>query len=98
MRILAKEDGGIVSLKVIIPHPNESGTRKDESGNVVPAYYIREGSVLLNGLPLIELQLGPSVSRDPFLQFRFAGKKGDRLNLRFIDSRKQEYAAEAAVV
>jgi sulfur-oxidizing protein SoxZ len=98
MRIFAKEEGGTVSVKIIIQHPNESGTRKDEAGNIVPAHFIREGSVLLNGKPLFDLQLGPSVSRDPFLQFRFSGKKGDALALRFIDSKNQEFAAEATVV
>lgn len=98
MRIFAKEDNGIVAVKVVIPHPNESGTRKDESGSIVPAHFVQEGSVLLNGQQLLELQLGPSVSRDPFLQFRFAGKKGDRLTLRFTDSKQQEYSGEAVVV
>ncbi|MBM3162726.1 MAG: thiosulfate oxidation carrier complex protein SoxZ [Chlorobi bacterium] len=97
MRIFAKEEGGIVSVKIVIPHPNESGTRKDESGKIVPAHFIREGSVQVNGKPLLDIQLGPSVSRDPFMQFRFSGKKGDRLTLRFIDTRNQEFAAEALV-
>jgi len=52
----------------------------------------------LNGQPLLELQLGASVSKDPFLQFKFAGKKGDRLSLRFTDSMRQEFSAEAAVI
>ncbi len=98
MRILAKEDSGIVSVKVIISHPNESGSRKDESGNLVPAHFIKEGFVSLNGQPLLELQLGASVSKDPFLQFKFAGKKGDRLSLRFTDSMGNEFSAEAAVI
>ncbi|MCF8216336.1 MAG: thiosulfate oxidation carrier complex protein SoxZ [Chlorobium sp.] len=98
MRILATESGGIVSVKVIIPHPNESGSRKDESGSIVPANFVKEGMVMLNGKPLLELQLGPSVSKNPFFQFKFAGKKGDKLSLRFLDSSNQEYSAEAAVV
>ncbi|MBM3422186.1 MAG: thiosulfate oxidation carrier complex protein SoxZ [Chlorobi bacterium] len=98
MRVLATESAGVVSVKVIIPHPNESGTRKDDSGNVVPAHFVKEGSVMLNGRPLLDLQLGPSVSKDPFIQFRFAGKKGDKLALRFIDSSNQEFSSEVSVV
>lgn len=98
MRVLATESGGVVSVKVIIPHPNESGTRKDDEGNIVPAHFVKEGSVLLNGRPLLDVQLGPSVSKDPFFQFRFSGKKGDKLSLRFTDSRNQEYSSEVSVV
>ncbi|NTW62535.1 MAG: thiosulfate oxidation carrier complex protein SoxZ [Chlorobiaceae bacterium] len=97
MRVLAKELNGIVLLKIIIEHPSESGTRKDEQGNVIPAHFIREGRVTLNGAPLFDLELGPSVSRDPFFQLKFAGKKGDQIKLEFTDSKFQEFTAECAV-
>jgi sulfur-oxidizing protein SoxZ len=98
IRIVAREDDGIVSVKLVIPHPNESGSRKDEQGNLVPPHFIRTGAVLLNGKTLLDLQLGPSVSKDPFLQFRFAGRKGDVLKIFFVDSRSEQFAAETVVL
>jgi len=97
VRILAREESGIVQVKIIIPHPNESGTRKDEQGVLIPAHFVREGSVTVNGAALLDIELGPSVSADPFLQFRFPGKKGDVLNVFFLDSRNEPFAAEAVV-
>lgn len=92
------EESGIVRLKIIIPHQNESGTRKDEQGVVIPAYFVREGSVTLNGAPLLDIELGPSVSKDPFLQFRFPGKKGDALKVAFLDNQNALFSAEAVVL
>ena len=97
IRILASEENGIVSVKVIIPHPNESGTRKNEQGFVVPAYFVREGSVTLNGDSLFVIELGPAVSKDPFLQFRFTGKKGDVLKVVFLDNHGGLFEAETIV-
>jgi len=95
--MLALEESGIVKVKIIIPHPNESGTRIDELGNTVAAHFIREGAVSLNNRPLVDLQLGPSVSKDPFLQFRFTGKKGDVLSVSFLDSTNEYFVAETIV-
>ena len=97
IRLFAKEDSGIVLVKVIIPHPNESGSRKDDFGALIPAHFIKEGVVSLNGEPLLQLQLGPAVSKDPFLQFRFKGKRGDQLKLIFTDSRAEQFVAETVV-
>ena len=98
IRMVAREESGMVTAKLVISHPNESGTRKDEQGNLVPANFVRTGTVTLNGSPLLDLQLGPSVSKDPFLQFRFAGKKGDSLKVSFTDSGNMVFAAESVVL
>jgi sulfur-oxidizing protein SoxZ len=98
VRIAAREESGIVTAKVIIPHPSESGARKDESGNIVPAHFIKTGTVTLNGSPLLDIQLGPAVSKDPFLQFRFKGVKGDILKVLFHDSGNDQFAAETRVL
>ncbi|NTV97562.1 MAG: thiosulfate oxidation carrier complex protein SoxZ [Chlorobiaceae bacterium] len=98
IRMIAREDNGNVLVKLVISHPNESGARKDEQGRLVPAHFLKTGTVLLNGQALLDLQLGPSVSKDPFLQFRFEGRKGDVLNVSFIDSRNEQFAGETVVV
>ncbi len=97
VRMVAREENGIVSVKLVILHPSESGARKDENGNLVPAHFLKTGIVHLNGAPLIDLQLGPSVSKDPFLQFRFEGKKGDVLTMTFTDSKNVQFTTQGNV-
>ncbi len=97
LRIVAVEDQGVVSAKVIIPHPNESGMRRDEGGNIVPAHFVQEAEVKLNGDSLFEMQLGPSVSRNPFLQYRFKGKMGDKMSVTCKDNHGVVFTGEALV-
>ncbi|ARM30030.1 thiosulfate oxidation carrier complex protein SoxZ [Prosthecochloris sp. HL-130-GSB] len=97
VRIVAVENQGVASAKVIIPHPNESGRRKDEQGNLVPAHFITEATAALNGAELFSMQLGPSVSKNPFLQFRFRAGKGDRLSVVCRDNKQNSYTAETVV-
>ncbi len=97
VRIVATEAAGVVTAKVIVPHPNESGRRKDELGNLVPAHFVTEAQGRLNGVALFEMQLGPSVSKNPFLQFRFKGKKGDKLNVVLLDNKQNSFEAETVV-
>jgi len=97
VRIVAIEAQGTVTAKVIVPHPNESGRRKDEQGNFIPANFVTEASGTLNGASLFTMQLGPSVSKNPFLQFRFKGKKGDKLKVSLKDNKQKTYEAETVV-
>ncbi|MBF0586017.1 thiosulfate oxidation carrier complex protein SoxZ [Prosthecochloris sp. N3] len=97
VRIVAVENGGVATAKVIVPHPNESGKRKDEQGNLIPAHFITEAEGALNGSELFVMQLGPSVSKNPFLQFRFKAAKGDTLKVRLKDNRQNSFEAETVV-
>ncbi len=97
IRIVAVEANGTVTAKVIVPHPNESGRRKDDQGVFVPANFVTEASATLDGAPLFAMQLGPSVSKNPFLQFRFKGKKGEKLKVSLKDNKQKAYAAETVV-
>lgn len=98
MRIIAKEEGGIVTVKIAITHPSESGLRKGEDGKLVPAHFLTDASATLNGQKVFELELGPSLSKNPIMSFQFEGKKGDQLHIEFIDNKKEQFAADTTVI
>jgi sulfur-oxidizing protein SoxZ len=98
IRIVAKEDGGIVTVKIAITHPSESGIRKDEKGNLVPAHFLTDAFATLNGQKIFELQLGPSLSKNPIISFQIEGKKSDQLHIEFIDSKKEQFIADTKVI
>ncbi len=88
MRIRAVERDGVVDTRVQIRHDMESGSRKNEAGEVVPAWYITRFGVEVDGREVFVAQLGPGVSRNPLLHFRFrAGRKGQAIVARWEDSR-----------
>ena len=73
---------------MLMTHEMESGQRKDASGKNIPAWFIREVSVQLNGKPVMTAQWGPAVSKNPFLQFTIKGAKaGDKVTVSWVDNR-----------
>jgi sulfur-oxidizing protein SoxZ len=88
MRIRAKVEGDKTNVRVLMSHEMESGQRKDSSGNLVPAMHITEVSASLNGKVVMTADWGPSVSKNPFLQFTLKGAKaGDKIAVSWKDSK-----------
>jgi sulfur-oxidizing protein SoxZ len=70
IRIRTRRRQGKMDVMVLLLHPMESGLRKDSDGRPVPAHYITEATVAVNGRVVLEAELGIAVSRDPLLSFR----------------------------
>lgn len=88
MRIRAQASDGKVVVRVLMSHEMESGQRRDAAGERIPAWFIQEVTATLNGVPVMRAQWGPSVSKNPFLQFTIkGGKAGDLLAISWIDNR-----------
>lgn len=90
MRIRATVDAnGVVDVKVLMRHIMESGQRKDDQGKLVPAWYIETVQARVGEDLVFAAMLGPAVSKDPFLNFKFKGKgkPGDTLTLSWKDSK-----------
>lgn len=98
MRVRAIEQAGITEVKVLMQHEMETGLRKDASGKLVPAHFIQQLSVLHNGREVLSAQLGPSISKNPFLGFKFSGgAKGDRVTVTWIDNLGGKRADDAVI-
>ena len=87
-RIRAQLQGDKALVRVLMAHEMESGQRRDAAGKTVPAWYIQEAQVTLNGKTVLTAEWGPAVSKNPFLQFSLKGvKAGDRLAVLWKDNR-----------
>lgn len=73
MRIRAQSAGDKATIRVLMSHEMETGQRKDAAGKTIPAWYIQEVAAHLNGKPVLTAQWGPSVAKNPFLQFNIRG-------------------------
>jgi len=97
-RIRAQLAGDKATVRVLMNHDMESGQRKDSSGKLIPAWHIQEVTVALNGKTVLTVHLGPSMSKNPYLQFVLRGAKpGDRLTLAWVDNRGQRRSDDALV-
>ena len=98
MRIRAQVAGDKATVRVLMNHEMETGLRKDAAGNLIPAWYIQEVSAQLNGKPVLTAEWGPSVSKNPFLQFSLRGAKaGDKVAITWKDNKGDTRTDEAAV-
>ncbi len=89
MRIRATEKDGEVDVKVLMRHIMETGQRKGGDGKPIPAWYIETVDAQVGGITVFLAQLGPAVSKDPFLHFKLnkGVNKGDELTITWKDNK-----------
>lgn len=98
MKIRATLTGDATEVKVLMNHEMETGQRKDAQGQTIPAWFIQTIGVTWNGRTVLSAQWGPAVAKNPFLSFRFkGGAKGDKIAVRWVDSRGDQRTDEAII-
>ena len=98
MRIRAQSAGDKATVRVLMSHEMETGLRKDGAGKLIPAWYIQEVVAALNGKSVMTAQWGPSVSKNPFLQFNIkVAKAGDKVSVSWTDNKGEKRTDEATV-
>ena len=98
MRLRAQLSGDKTTVRVLMRHDMETGQRKDAAGKTIPAWFIQEVTAQLNGKPVLTAEWGPSVSKNPFLQFIVKGAKaGDKIAITWRDNRGETRTDEATV-
>jgi sulfur-oxidizing protein SoxZ len=98
MRIRARASGNQATVLVLMTHEMESGQRRDAAGKLVPAWHIQDVSVSHNGRPVMTVEWGPAVSKNPFMQLVIKGARaGDKVGISWRDSRGETRSQEAVV-
>lgn len=88
MRIRATTAGDMVDVKILMRHDMETGQRKDAAGKVIPGHFIQKLVIKSNDKIVLDALFGPSVSKDPYLAFKFkGGAKGDKISVTWTDNR-----------
>ncbi len=98
MRIRAQMAGDKATVRVLMSHEMETGLRKDSAGKTIPAWFIQEVAATHNGKPVLGAEWGPSIAKNPFLQFNVKGAKvGDKISVTWKDNRGETRTDEATV-
>ena len=61
--------GEVIVIKTLISHKMESGQRKDSDGNKIPRSIINRFTCDFNGQNVIDVNLEPAISTNPYFQF-----------------------------
>lgn len=97
-RIRAQVSGDTATVRILMSHVMENGLRKDAAGKPVPAWFIHEVDVQHNGRSVLAAKFGPSVSKNPFLQFTVKGAKaGDKISVTWKDNKGESRTDTATV-
>jgi sulfur-oxidizing protein SoxZ len=98
MKIRAASKDGVTEVKVLVSHEMETGQRKDSAGALVPAWFITELTAKHNDKLVLTSEFGPSVSKNPYLAFKFkGGAKGDKIVVSWKDNKGETRTDEAAI-
>lgn len=98
IRLRAQLDGDKATVRVLITHAMESGQRKDAAGQLIAAWYIEQITASHNGKEVLRLDWGPSVSKNPSLQFVVKGAQaGDTIAVSWRDNRGDTRSDETTV-
>ena len=99
MRLRAQLSGDKATVRVLMSHEMETGQRKDAAGKAIPAWFIQDVVASHNGKIVLSAQWGPSVSKDPFMQFALKGAKvGDKVSVSWTDNKGDKRTDETAIV
>jgi sulfur-oxidizing protein SoxZ len=98
MRVRATVKGDTVDVRVLMSHEMDTGQRKDAKGTLVPAWFIQNVVATHNGRTVLSAQWGPSISKNPFLNFTCTGgKPGDKVAITWTDNRGDKRIDEIAI-
>jgi sulfur-oxidizing protein SoxZ len=98
MRIRAQAAGDKTTVRVLMSHEMETGQRKDSVGKLIPAWFIQEVTAAHNGKTVLTADWGPSIAKNPFLQFVVKGAKaGDKISISWVDNKGDKRTDEATV-
>jgi len=95
VKIRAKLKDDVASVKSLMPHPMETGTRKDPEGNIIPAHFIETVTCEHNGKAIIVADFGASVSKNPYFSFKVTGARaGDSIKISWTDNLGESSSGE----
>ncbi len=100
MKIRAKlVDHDMTQIKAIITHPMHTGYGKDDAGQLIPAHFIQLVTIKHNQQPVIEMQLGTGISKNPYLTFHLnQAKLDDKITIEWHDNLGNSEQAETLVI
>lgn len=99
MKIRAILKGDTTEVKVLMLHPMETGRRKNDFDEIIPAHFIQQVSATLNGKIVLEAQWGTGVSKNPYLTFYLSNAKvGDKIAVKWMDNKGETNNIEATII
>jgi sulfur-oxidizing protein SoxZ len=72
-------------IRVLIAHPMESGQRRDDVGQLVPRFIIREFTCTYGSEEVLTIEMFPAIAANPFFTFSVRAVDSGTITLRWVD-------------
>lgn len=89
--------GEVVTIKTLMSHPMESGQRKDEAGNKIPRKIINKFTASYNEQAVFAVDLAPSISANPFIEFQLKVNESGSLKLEWHEDGGEIYTKTSKI-
>ncbi len=98
-KIKTRAKDGATEILVLVNHPMETGQRVDpKTKEKVPAHFIQNLNIEVNGKPVASADLGVAISKDPLIAVAVKGAKaGDKVKASWTDNKGENGSAETTV-
>ncbi len=98
MKLRAKLKDNVTEVKAIIIHPMHTGRGNDDFDKIIPAHFIQLIDLTLNGKPIMQIQCGTGIAKNPYLTCYVDGAKiGDKISLTWHDNLGKTSSGEIVV-
>ncbi len=98
IKMRAQLKGDVTEVKMLMSHPMETGRRKNDLDETVPAQFIQLVTLTLNGTPVMQAQWGTGISKNPYLTLHLKNSKvGDIVAVTWHDNLGASGTAQIAV-
>ena len=79
------KQGEVITVRVAIQHPMETGFRFDASGAAIPKNVINRLSCRYNGVEVFRAELGSGIAANPYLEVHVIATKSGKLEFAWTD-------------
>lgn len=95
----SRDVNGATEILVLVNHPMETGLRVDpRTKEKIPAHFIQNLIVQLNGKTVADVSMGVAVSKDPLVAVAVTGaKNGDKVQVSWTDNKGEKGGSDHVV-
>ena len=90
--------GEIIQIRALLPHPMESGLRRDASGQLVPRKIVNRFECTFSGRPVFSCELEPGTAANPYLQFSARVEQSGTFRFAWTDDDGSVVTAEEKIL
>lgn len=98
IKMRAQLNNGVTELKVLISHPMDTGRKKNDANELIPAHFVQLLTIKLNDKTVIDMQWGTGISKNPYLTCYLQNAKlGDTISVVWLDNLGETSSDSVAV-